>query len=243
MREGTETLGVLQLVSSKFYLKFNNEISSIAGHTKQLVVDSARTSSLPAYTSKPEDMAKCVLPDVSPQRSRGVSWKAIATTAIVSATVALYAERILLPLVFESLGALLGVTPSTPSASATQQCRPPLPNLFAQTPISNSNPSVRKALRSVDAYVCKSFTEAGSAMDGLAVAVVTANGAIYEAGLGPLKANETDPEKRRVIDRHSIFRLASGSKLFAVLETLVLREKGALQWFVNILSTSFWISM
>lgn len=177
-------------------------------------------------------MAKGDFPDVSSQRSRGASWKAITVTAIVSATVSLYAERRLLPLAPESLGASLGLASSAPTAGAARQCRPPLPNLFAQTPISNSNPKVRKALHDVDTYVRKSFAEASSAMDGLAVAVITANGAIYEAGLGPLKANETDLEKRGVIDRHSIFRIASGSKLFAVLETLILREKGALQWFV-----------
>lgn len=86
-------------------------------------------------------------------------------------------------------------------------------------------------MQTVDAFVRESF--AANPMDGLAVAVVTSEGSIYEAGLGALKANETDPEKRGVIDRHSIFRLASGSKLFATLETLILREKGALQWFVS----------
>lgn len=62
------------------------------------------------------------------------------------------------------------------------------------------------------------------------LAIVTGEGVVYETAIGPLKANETVPEKRGAVDRHSIFRIASGSKLFATLETLVLREKGALQW-------------
>lgn len=78
----------------------------------------------------------------------------------------------------------------------------------------------------------KSF--ATNQIDGLAIGVVTSNGAIYETGIGALKANETDPQKRGGIDRNSIFRIASGSKLFVALETFLLREKGALQWFAVI---------
>ncbi|KAJ7165664.1 beta-lactamase/transpeptidase-like protein [Mycena crocata] len=84
------------------------------------------------------------------------------------------------------------------------------------------------ALGFVDAFVQKSYSRGG--IDGLVVAIVAPQGVIYESALGPLKANETEPEKRGAVDRHSIFRIASGSKLFATLETLILRERGALQW-------------
>jgi CubicO group peptidase (beta-lactamase class C family) len=116
------------------------------------------------------------------------------------------------------------------SAQVVRQCRPPLPNLFLRNPIRADNPEIKVILETVDAFARKSF--AANEIDGLAISVVTAEATVYETGLGVLKANETDPEKRGVIDRHSIFRIASGSKLFAVLETLMLREKGALQWFV-----------
>ncbi|KAJ7499888.1 beta-lactamase/transpeptidase-like protein [Mycena latifolia] len=84
------------------------------------------------------------------------------------------------------------------------------------------------ALRTIDALVKKSVADGG--IDGLVVAIATREGVVYEAAIGPLKANETTPERKGAVDRHSIFRVASGSKLFATLETLVLREKGALQW-------------
>jgi hypothetical protein len=86
------------------------------------------------------------------------------------------------------------------------------------------------ALRAIDAFVQKSYLKGG--IDGLVVAIVTREGVVYETAIGPLKANETEADKRGAVDRHSIFRIASGSKLFATLETLILREKGALQWSV-----------
>ncbi|CAK5276248.1 unnamed protein product, partial [Mycena citricolor] len=87
-------------------------------------------------------------------------------------------------------------------------------------------PGVSLALKNVDRLVEAQYAQGG--IDGLIVAIVTRDGAIYERAIGPLKANETDVAKRGHIDRNSIFRLASGSKLFAVLETWVLRERGAL---------------
>nr|GAT50411.1 predicted protein [Mycena chlorophos] len=102
------------------------------------------------------------------------------------------------------------------------KCHPPLPNLFARSPI----PQISAALDVIDDMVGSTYTQGG--MDGLVVAVVTRDGAIYERAIGPLKANETSAEKRGQVDRHSIFRIASGSKLFTTLETLVLRERGAL---------------
>ncbi|KAJ7740566.1 beta-lactamase/transpeptidase-like protein [Mycena metata] len=84
------------------------------------------------------------------------------------------------------------------------------------------------ALGAIDSLVRNSYSKGG--IDGLVVAIVTKEGVAYERAIGPLKANETTPEKRGKVDRHSIFRIASGSKLFATLETLILREKGALQW-------------
>jgi CubicO group peptidase (beta-lactamase class C family) len=163
------------------------------------------------------------------QPSRSASWKTIAFTAVLSAGAALFAEMYLTSLV-PTL-----VRNATDDTKASRQCRPPLPNLFAENPIQADQPEIKAALERVDKFVRKSFV--ASQIDGLAVGIVTPNGAIYEAGMGALKANETDPQKRGVIDRNSIFRIASGSKLFLALETFILREKGALQWFVVLRKT------
>lgn len=151
--------------------------------------------------------------------SRSTSWKTIAFTAILSSCFSLLVER-----------HLKLVNNSSSSRPATvHRCRPPLPNTFTQKPIQADEPNIQHALRSIDDLVRHAFSD--NSIDGLAVAIVTPNEVIYEAGLGALKANETDPVKRGTVDRHSIFRIASGSKLFAVLETLILRERGALQWY------------
>ncbi|KAJ6544346.1 beta-lactamase/transpeptidase-like protein [Mycena capillaripes] len=84
------------------------------------------------------------------------------------------------------------------------------------------------ALNAIDSFVHKSFYNGG--IDGLVLAIVTREGVVYETAIGPLRANETEPEKRGAVDHHSIFRIASGSKLFATLETFILNEKGALHW-------------
>ncbi|KAF8587756.1 beta-lactamase/transpeptidase-like protein [Ramaria rubella] len=62
-------------------------------------------------------------------------------------------------------------------------------------------------------------------LDSVAVALVSSNDTILEVFHGPLRANETDGPQ---IDRNSIYRIASISKLFTALETFILREKGAL---------------
>ncbi|KAJ7039382.1 beta-lactamase/transpeptidase-like protein [Mycena alexandri] len=84
------------------------------------------------------------------------------------------------------------------------------------------------ALGVIDSLVRSAYSKGG--IDGLVVAIVTKEGAVYDRAMGPLKANATTPEKRGKVDQHSVFRIASGSKLFATLETLILRERGALQW-------------
>ncbi|KZT23563.1 beta-lactamase/transpeptidase-like protein [Neolentinus lepideus HHB14362 ss-1] len=65
-------------------------------------------------------------------------------------------------------------------------------------------------------------------IDSLVVAVVTSEGPIFERSYGVLKANETDPSRRGSVDKNSIYRIVSISKLFTTLETLVLRDKGLL---------------
>nr|A0A3B1EFQ0.1 RecName: Full=Beta-lactamase-like protein str5; AltName: Full=Strobilurin A biosynthesis cluster protein r5 [Strobilurus tenacellus]ATV82115.1 hydrolase 1 [Strobilurus tenacellus] len=135
-------------------------------------------------------------------------WRVFVLAALLSATFAFFTH--------------------TCSSPLPQRCRPYLPNVFNKHSLQHNEPEVRDALLAVDSFVRQSFHE-NPEIDGLVAAVVTANGAIYETALGPLKANETRPEDRGAVDRYSIFRLASGSKLFAMLEILILRERGALQ--------------
>ena len=72
-------------------------------------------------------------------------------------------------------------------------------------------------------------------MDSLAVAVVTPAGPIYEAFRGPIRANESSwPGRGADVDGDSIFRIASVSKLFASLEALILRDRGALNLWVGL---------
>ncbi|KAJ7476847.1 beta-lactamase/transpeptidase-like protein [Mycena galericulata] len=151
-------------------------------------------------------------PQGSLNRPENTSWIVVLLIGTLCASFALQAQRQLI----------------AQSFSSTPNCHPPLPDIFAQTPIRNDSPGISSVLSEVDASIQQWFSAGG--IDGLVVAIVTGQGVVYETAIGPLKANETAPNKRGAVDRHSIFRIASGSKLFATLETLVLREKGALQW-------------
>ncbi|KAJ7983167.1 beta-lactamase/transpeptidase-like protein [Mycena polygramma] len=154
-------------------------------------------------------------PSLRRHRFGKTSWVYVLLTGITSASISLFAQR-----------QLYGPPNSFHFSAA--KCHPPLPNIFAQTPIRNDSSEITATLATIDSFVHKSFSEGG--IDGLVVAIVTREGVLYETAIGPLKANETEVEKRGAVDRHSVFRIASGSKLFATLETLILREKGALQW-------------
>jgi CubicO group peptidase (beta-lactamase class C family) len=71
-------------------------------------------------------------------------------------------------------------------------------------------------------------------LDSLAFAVITPAGPIFERGYGVLRANDTSA-KQYPVDKPSIYRIASISKMFSVFETLLLRERGALELCVLIL--------
>ena len=87
-----------------------------------------------------------------------------------------------------------------------------------------------KASESLSDWLTKRVSQAD--IDSIAVSVVTAAGTLYEAGFGVLRANETCNEEPTPVDGESIYRLASISKMFTVLETLILRERGVLNWYV-----------
>ncbi|KAL1941017.1 hypothetical protein VTO73DRAFT_7653 [Trametes versicolor] len=104
-------------------------------------------------------------------------------------------------------------------------CRPFLPNVFAEAPPSSAHPAIRRAVHAVDEFFTARFAEGD--IDSLSVAVVTSQGALYERNFGYMRANEShSPETTS----HSMYRMASVSKLFVALEGFILEEKGALSW-------------
>jgi CubicO group peptidase (beta-lactamase class C family) len=114
-----------------------------------------------------------------------------------------------------------------------KSCQAPAPNLFAYSPPRPSNDLVAMASKDVDKYLSNRASKPD--VDSIAISIVTAAGPLFEAGYGVLKANETDTdmEETHPVDRDSIYRIASISKMFTVLETLILRERGALNWYSN----------
>jgi CubicO group peptidase (beta-lactamase class C family) len=111
-------------------------------------------------------------------------------------------------------------------ATTKAQCPVPLPTIFAKEPPSANHAALRLARKSFDKSLARFYLE--NKLDSLAVAVVTSAGSIYESFHGPLRANESLAVDKRQVDRHSIYRIASISKMFACLETLILRNRGAL---------------
>ena len=119
------------------------------------------------------------------------------------------------------------VHPSSTSSSphpVYSECHAPLPPFLATKPPSGAEPSLRKAFHQLDSILQRDFQNGG--IDSLSVAVVASNGSLYEGFWGKRRANESDDT---TVDRNSIYRLASISKLFTALETLILRDRGVLQ--------------
>ncbi|KAF8895826.1 beta-lactamase/transpeptidase-like protein [Gymnopilus junonius] len=107
-------------------------------------------------------------------------------------------------------------------------CKPPSPNVFATNPPRPSNDFIVKVSREIDNYISKRSSKPD--IDSISIAVVTLGGSIFERGYGVLKANESDVQGPLPVGPNSIYRLASISKMFTTLETLILRERGILNW-------------
>ncbi|KDR85443.1 hypothetical protein GALMADRAFT_218541 [Galerina marginata CBS 339.88] len=113
------------------------------------------------------------------------------------------------------------------SVSTKDTCQPPSVNLFASHPPQAKNDLIIKASKDLDDYLTDRVSKPD--IDSISVGVVTSKGLIIESGYGVLRANESD-EEQFPVDRKSIYRIASVTKMFTVLETLILRERGALNW-------------
>jgi CubicO group peptidase (beta-lactamase class C family) len=104
-------------------------------------------------------------------------------------------------------------------------CLPFLPKLFIETPPRADHPLMQNASDHLRDHFTKRFSKGD--IDSLSVAVVTSSGAIFEENFGVMRGNETGSPPTH---SHSMYRIASTSKLFLTLEGLILSEKGALSW-------------
>ena len=105
-------------------------------------------------------------------------------------------------------------------------CRPFLPNLFADTPPTTSDPDIGSAVKKADSFFTQRFSQGD--IDSLSIAVVTSNGVLFERNFGVTRGNETATSPPTT--SHSQYRIASVSKLFAALEGLILEERGVIHW-------------
>ncbi|PSR83958.1 hypothetical protein PHLCEN_2v5562 [Hermanssonia centrifuga] len=105
-------------------------------------------------------------------------------------------------------------------------CRPFLPKVFIETPPSADDAFVSVGLEQLAAFFSRRFAHGD--IDSLSVAVVTSQGAVFEQNYGVIRGNESETSPPTT--SHSSYRVASVSKLFAVLEGLVLEQRGVLAW-------------
>ena len=106
-------------------------------------------------------------------------------------------------------------------------CRPFLPKVFVDRPPSSAHSAIQEATKALDKYISGHVAKSG--IDSLSIAVVTSEGTLYQRNSGALKANETNSSP---VTSDSMYRLASISKLFTVLEGMILEQKGIISWYV-----------
>ena len=109
-----------------------------------------------------------------------------------------------------------------------KSCRAPLPDVFISSPPKPDNPKLVAANLEFQKALATRFGDGD--IDSLALAVVTSEGSIFEATFGVARANETDVELRGEVTRDTVYRLASVTKVFTALETIILRDRGLLSW-------------
>lgn len=110
---------------------------------------------------------------------------------------------------------------------AKLECHPFLPPLFAETPPAPNNPLIVEANQKLDDFLLSRFSKGD--IDSLSVTVVSSDGPLYEKNFGVLRTNETESRKT---DSHSMYRIASVTKLFTMIEALILEQKGVLSLYV-----------
>ncbi|KAG8221411.1 beta-lactamase/transpeptidase-like protein [Butyriboletus roseoflavus] len=156
---------------------------------------------------------------VQPSTPRWVRWTLILNAVALAALLQI-AFRSVIPSGFPE-------RPSSPPQPAFSECCAPLPPFLATKAPSRAEAPLQKAFGQLDSALQRDFDRGG--IDSLSVAVVGSDGSLYEGFWGQRRANESDTGEDTTVDRHSIYRIASISKLFTALETLILRDRGALQ--------------
>lgn len=120
----------------------------------------------------------------------------------------------------------LSFRPSLLPQVTFHQCHAPLPSFLTINAPSGAETPLQEAFGQLDSVLQRYFDKGG--IDSLSVAVVVSEGSLYEGFWGKRRANESSVGRETTVDRNSIYRLASISKLFTALETLILRDRGVL---------------
>lgn len=123
-----------------------------------------------------------------------------------------------------------------PNDAEKYTCRPFLPKLLVKTPPSADHPIIQRGSERLGDYFAKRFAKGD--IDSLSIAVVSSNGSLFEQNYGVLRGNETATSPPTT--RHSMYRIASISKLFAVLQGLVLEQRGVISWYVSTNYVHWW---
>ncbi|KZV89519.1 beta-lactamase/transpeptidase-like protein [Exidia glandulosa HHB12029] len=84
---------------------------------------------------------------------------------------------------------------------------------------------VKSAISSADAYL-RALAQTDE-VDSVVAAIVTPDGSIYEGTYGSLRANDS-ALVGLTVDRDSIYRIASVTKVFTAWESFILRDRGVL---------------
>ncbi|EJU00504.1 beta-lactamase/transpeptidase-like protein [Dacryopinax primogenitus] len=121
----------------------------------------------------------------------------------------------------------LNLTPLPLFTTRASICHTPLPPIHAYGPLGDDHPALLRAGKQLERAIQSRWKK--GTIDSINLAVVTAHGSVWEISQGPLRPNETDPLERGAVDRDSMYRIASVSKLFTMVETLVLQQKGVLK--------------
>ncbi|RVD87205.1 uncharacterized protein DFL_001448 [Arthrobotrys flagrans] len=120
---------------------------------------------------------------------------------------------------------------SSPILNSPQwRCVPPPPPFLLDDPRVIQHPAVKLALAQLELTL---KADTFSSKDALSISIVhSSKGKIYEFHHGRKRLNESAHVSPAKVDGNSIYRIASVSKVFAVLEALVLSRQAQLKKFV-----------
>lgn len=105
-------------------------------------------------------------------------------------------------------------------------CRPFLPPVGGISTLHADNPLLATAARQTSRFLNSRFSKKD--MDSLSVAIVSADSVLFEENYGVMRGNESHSSPVTTSD--SMYRIASVSKLFTVLEGHILAERGVISW-------------